>query len=327
MASNVHDTLFKLTFSQVEHAASLLRLLLPPELVAAIDWSTLTLCPGSFVDEALAEKFTDLLFSVMLNGRPSLLYLLFEHQSSAEALMGLRLLSYEVRIWEWWVKENPGAKRIPVVIPVVLHHSPAGWKASVCFEALFDVDEELFKVIAPYVPRFQFILDDVSMASDEELRARAMSALGRLVLLCFRHARSPEELIRRLGGWVDLMREVRRAPNGLAALRAIYRYMFMVTGRSRHEKLVEQLGQALGKKGKAAMMTMDDYDRAMDDLLRKEWAKDGRREILLVQLRTRFGELPEAAVARVNEAETEQLELWAKQVLSAPTLAETLGSD
>lgn len=324
MASNVHDTLFKLTFSQVEHAAGILRLLLPPELVAAIDWSTLTLCPGSFVDEALAEKLTDLLFSVMLNGRPSLLYLLFEHQSSAEALMGLRLLSYEVRIWEWWVKENPGAKRIPVVIPVVLHHSPAGWKAAVCFEALFDVDEELFKVIAPYVPRFQFILDDVSMVSDEELRGRAMSALGRLVLWCFRHSRSPEELIRGLGGWVDLVREVRRAPNGVTALKAIYKYMLKVTERSRRPELVKLLGRALDEEGKVEMISIADELEAEGErrgLLR------GRREMLLVLLRTRFGELPEAAVARVNTAETEQLDLWAKQVLSAPTLADMLGSD
>jgi hypothetical protein len=49
--------------------------------------------------------------------------------------------------------------------------------------------------------------------------------------------------------------------------------------------------------------------------------------MLLELLRTRFGELPEAAVARVNAADVAQLDLWAKQVLSAPTLADMLGSD
>src|SRR5687768_3415913 len=224
MPGNVHDPLFKRTFSTVEHAASILRLLLPPALVARIDWSTLALCPGSFVDEALAERLTDLLFSAALADRPALLYLLFEHQSSSEPLMALRMLRYEVKIWDAWLTENPHAKRIPAILPVVLHHSPEGWTAAVAFEALLDVDEELLAVIAPYVPRFQFVLDDISAASDEDLRGRAMTALGRLVLWCFRYSRTPEEFVRRIGGWVDLVREVRRAPNGVEALKRIYSY-------------------------------------------------------------------------------------------------------
>jgi hypothetical protein len=65
---------------------------------------------------------------------------------------------------------------MPVIIPVVLHHSPKGWTAEVSFEALLDIDPELFETIAPYVPRFRFILDDISATSDEALRVRAISA-------------------------------------------------------------------------------------------------------------------------------------------------------
>src|SRR5688572_2952713 len=201
MPHNAHDLLFRATFSQIEHAASILRLLLPPALVARIDWKTLALCPGSFIDEVLTERFTDLLFSVKLGGRTALAYLVFEHQSGTEPLMGLRMLRYAVKIWDAWLKENPHAKLIPVILPVVLHHSTEGWTAAVAFEALLDVDDELLAVIAPYVPRFQFILDDISAASDEELRGRAMTALGRLVLWCFRHSRTPEEFVHRIGGW------------------------------------------------------------------------------------------------------------------------------
>src|SRR5687768_9681764 len=98
MSGNAHDLLFRSTFSQVEHAASILRLLLPPALVARIDWESLTLCPGSFVDEVLSERQSDLLYSVRVGGRRALLYLLFEHESSSEHLMSFRLLRYEVRI-------------------------------------------------------------------------------------------------------------------------------------------------------------------------------------------------------------------------------------
>jgi predicted transposase YdaD len=86
MPGNVHDLLFRSTFSQLEHAASFLRLVLPPALVARLDWGSLTLCPGSFVDEALGERLTDLLFSILFQGSPALLYLLFEHESRSTRL-------------------------------------------------------------------------------------------------------------------------------------------------------------------------------------------------------------------------------------------------
>jgi hypothetical protein len=62
MASNPHDKLIKFTFSQVENAADEFRTALPPALAARLDFSTLCVCPGSFVDEALRERFTDLLY-------------------------------------------------------------------------------------------------------------------------------------------------------------------------------------------------------------------------------------------------------------------------
>lgn len=320
MPSNVHDRLFRGTFSQPEHAASILRLLLPPELVGRLDWSSLAVCPGSFIDEALSERLTDLLFSIVFGSRPALLYLLFEHESQSEPMMALRLLRYEVRIWEAWLKDHPTAKRLPVIIPVVLHHSPRGWTAEVSFEALLDIEPELFETVAPYVPRFRFILDDISAASDEALRSRAMSALGRLVLWCLRNARTPETLVWGLKGWVDLVREVRRAPNGAAALGMIFRYIFMVNERFDTKELVGLLAQATGEEGKAEMMSVADK-------LMQEGSLLGQRGMLLKLLRRRFGELPEAAVARVNDADLGQLDTWAERVLSAQTLADVIGSD
>ena len=54
--------------------------------------------------------------------------------------------------------------------------------------------------------------------------------------------------------------------------------------------------------------------------------KEERRNVLLKQLRVRFGELPEAAVARVNAAHPAELDLWVERVITAPSLAEVLGS-
>jgi hypothetical protein len=57
-----HDALFRFTFSQPEHAAPLIRSKLQPELARSVDWSSLELRPGSFVDRELEWRHTDLLF-------------------------------------------------------------------------------------------------------------------------------------------------------------------------------------------------------------------------------------------------------------------------
>ncbi|HEY0136536.1 MAG TPA: Rpn family recombination-promoting nuclease/putative transposase [Nannocystis sp.] len=89
MTGTPHDALFKATFSQVVYAAEELRYVLPPELVAVIDFSTMQVEPGSFVDEALRARYTDLLYSLAIAGQDARIYVLFEHQSSGERWMAL----------------------------------------------------------------------------------------------------------------------------------------------------------------------------------------------------------------------------------------------
>jgi flagellar biosynthesis/type III secretory pathway protein FliH len=55
-----------------------------------------------------------------------------------------------------------------------------------------------------------------------------------------------------------------------------------------------------------------------------EGQKKGERTLLLRLLRARFGELPAAAVARIQAAEVAELERWGERVLSAQMLAEVL---
>ena len=78
-----HDALFKWTFSTPARAAEQLRSVLPAEVAARLQWDGLRPEKGEYVDDELKGRLTDLLFSVpTTDGRPALLYLLFEHQSA-----------------------------------------------------------------------------------------------------------------------------------------------------------------------------------------------------------------------------------------------------
>src|SRR5690242_4599323 len=136
MSTTPHDDLVRAILSHPEHAAGELQYLLPPELSARIDWRTLELVPGRFVDEALQHSESDLLFRVQLDGQETFLYLLFEHQSTLDPLMPYRQLRYTVRFWQTWLQDHPAATRLPVVIPMLLCHAPSGWTVPTRFEDL-----------------------------------------------------------------------------------------------------------------------------------------------------------------------------------------------
>jgi len=137
-----HDAFVKYTFSNLENAAVALRSVLPEGLSRRIDWQSLRLESGSHVDHLLSDTHTDLLFSTSIAGRRALLYVLFEHQSTPDALMPLRLLKYIVRVLDWHVEnaKTLGHPKLPLplVVPVVLHHSEDGWTSPTELAALFD---------------------------------------------------------------------------------------------------------------------------------------------------------------------------------------------
>jgi predicted transposase/invertase (TIGR01784 family) len=49
-----HDKFFKETFGRLDTARDFFQIHLPPRLAAAMEWETLKLEPGSFIDERLS---------------------------------------------------------------------------------------------------------------------------------------------------------------------------------------------------------------------------------------------------------------------------------
>jgi predicted transposase/invertase (TIGR01784 family) len=315
MSSSPHDSLFKAVFGQPEHARGALRAVVPAAVAEALDWPSLAPCPGSFIDPALTGRHTDLLFLVAWrDGGEALVYLLFEHQSTSDGLMAFRLLRYLVRIWERWLADHPRAKALPIIVPVVLYHGAEAWSAPVVFDALFDIPDAVRPALAPHLVRFAYLVDDLSEIPDERLRARAMTALGRLVEACFKHARTRPDLLEILSGWADVLREVVSVPNGLEALVLVMRYILLVNDHVEPDALQAFLERVAGPDAKDTIMT------AGERLILQ-----GERGLLLRQLRKRFGNQVDADIERrLAAASGEQVGTWAERVLSAVTLTELM---
>jgi len=317
-----HDALFKKTFSEVEHAAAEFRAVLPPPLVALTDFSTLALCPGSFVDETLAGSQSDLLFTVQVANRPAFLYILFEHQSTPDKLMPLRLLRYVLRILERHVEGKTArtALPLPVVIPVVLHHGEGQWAVARRLEDLFDSDLVTQGGLEEVIPRLGFVLDDLSGLPDEQLEGRALGLVPALTLWALRDARSPTRLVRSFGHWAEAMAELLRAPNGREALWTLFRYITLVADDSVATTLAAAIPDAKSQV-KEALMTL--AEKWMADGEAKGKA-EGKAEALRKLLTLKFGPLPEATASRLATATQTDVDRWLELVLTADTLPAVL---
>jgi len=218
--SSPHDALFRHTFGQPEHAAGLFKARLPLAIVEAIDWSTLTLEPGSFVDDNLTWRHSDLLFRASLQPGHATdpthdvwLYLLVEHQSTPHPLMPARTLIYITRLWSELLRNDPNLKRLPPVLPLVVYHGAESWSAPVHLHEVIAVDAAMRQALAPYLPTFQIALEDLSTQTDDDLRARAFTQLGALTMLCLQRLPLTTDPLNELQRWLDLL-------SGASGLRA-----------------------------------------------------------------------------------------------------------
>ena len=319
-----HDALFKKTFSVPEHAAGELRAVLPPALVALTDFSTLSLCAGTYIDETLAGAESDLLFSVQVASKPALLYLLFEHQSTAPRLMPLRLLSYVVRILQRHVDDAHAAQRdplpLPLVLPVVLHHGEQGWASARRMEELFDLQLVREACVDELIPRLSFVLDDLSKVSDAELGTRALGLVPLLTLWALRDARSPERLVQSVGHWAAALGQLLAAPNGREALWTLFRYIAVVSDDSVTTTLAQAL-ETTQPQVKDALMTIAEKWIAEGEAKgRVEGRVEGKADILGKQLTLKFGSTPDEAVRRITGASEADLDRWLERVLTAATI-------
>jgi hypothetical protein len=310
-----HDRLFKTIFSQAENALGLFRTVLPARLVDAIDPATVHVEPGSFVDAELREVHRDLLFSARLREREVLLYVLVEHQSSVDPLMPLRLLRYVVRVWEAWLREHPGARTIPAVIPLVVHQGAQPWSGPRRLSEIIDLPPELAVAIERYVPALELAFEDLGSVSAEALAALRAPPVARFALVLLRSAAERANFAVVLSRSHDLMRAIYRGSRGVETLGILLRYTLLV-GRMEKKVLREHVREVVGEDaGEVFASTW------CNDLIH-EGRLEGQRALLERLLRARFGDLDDATRSRLAKARVADLERWADRILVAKRLAD-----
>src|SRR5262249_26284377 len=157
------------------------------------------------------------------------------------------------------------------------------------------------------------------------LRAKARGAIGPLVLFCLRNARRAD-LLERIREGPPYFRRALRHRGGPAAVETLVRYILMANRRLDPAALAAAMKSQIGVEARRLVKTVGERliekgHRAGRKEGREEGREEGRaegreealaelRELLLLQLGQRFGQVSERARKRIAAAPAEQLSRW-----------------
>lgn len=320
--AQAHDRYFRAGLQGRAEQVALIGSLFPT-LVPLLDADSVTALDGTFVDEELTLRQTDLALQVRLAGRDVIVYVLVEHQSSVDPLMALRMLRYQVRIWDRYLQANETATKVPAILPAVVYQGRRAWTAATDLRDLLDLDPATDAELAEFLPRLPYRLDDWGQIDVAGLRARPVTAALRLIQLLLTQVSDQPDLLAFLETLHDDLVEVAAAPGGAQQLYAAFTYIVNVSDVSTEE--LHPLASRLGPVVQEALMTTAEKLRAEGRVEgRVEGRAEGQAELLLEQLTVKFGPQPVEVQARVFTATSDQLHTWARRILAADSIDEVL---
>jgi hypothetical protein len=221
-----------------------------------------------------------------------------------------------------------GARFRPAILSVVLHHGSRPWRAPTSLLELTDLSEQQRADFAAHLLSLDFVLDDLRTVPDEDIDARPVGPLARLVLGVMKHARSPELLAFYLAHAADV-RELLATEHGRLGLLIVFRYTRHLNPQLDRKTLIRHLAPLVGPELEHAMHPYEQFLRedlrneVRDEVFQKgvtEGVEKGQREILLRLLTECFGSLPAAVIERVARASRNEIDRWAVRILKAASL-------
>ena len=175
-------------------------------------------------------------------------------------------------------------------------------------------DDGLERVLGDLQVRGSFLLVDLSQVEDSEIASAALGAHARLGMLLLKHAPSlqAERFWALFRTWTHWLTEIVAMEDGQSRLIALLDYVGTVVGTPSRDEL-DIIAAELSEPAAEGVVT---WAQALE----QKGIVKGVRQSLLGILRLRFGEIPDAVVARIEAAEVSQLEAWTARAIEASSL-------
>lgn len=173
------------------------------ELVEFIDFSRLVPLNRRFISDTLQEQESDIVFSVPFQRGSKteelIIYILIEHQSTVDATMGVRVLSYMIELWaaqrRMWESDNVprNERRLHLILPIIFYTGERRWNTPLTLAGIMDIPKEL----ARFVPTFDTLFLNVK-ETDEATLTRTDHSFGWLLTVLQKENADKEAMQRAL---------------------------------------------------------------------------------------------------------------------------------
>lgn len=315
---NLHDGSYKTIFSYPQVVKALLQGFVHQDWVNELDFDSLEKTNSHYVSDDLRERSDDLIWKAHWKDNDVYIYLLLEFQSNHDYFMAVRITTYVSLLYQDLIKSKQvkKGKPLPLVLPIVLHRGDRIWK---CPLNMSELITKTSSDLAQYTPSLRYLLIDVAVYKEQELEA-----VNNIVATLFQLENSTVDsdvigLIKKLYFWVK--------NDNTDLERALKSWVEFVL-RHKLEGVEWQEAKTLGEV--ATMLaknripwTQQWKEQGLKEGIEKgieKGVKNGTINVITLLLKIRFGELPEWAISKLNQASVKELEVWVLNTQNAVTL-------
>lgn len=339
-----HDGLFRAAFARPDALRCEAEVVLPPSLVRTLDFSRVDMLTTRFIDESLHASESDATFRIAQHGRPAFIYVLLEHQRTSDVLMPWRLLRYMTNVWLSAITREPRRTVLPMLVPMVLSNVQGGWRGPTSFAEVLELDDGQRELFTELIPNFEFVLDDLALATSEELRHRPGPKFTKFALWLLAASSSAERVVDEVPQWADIVHQLRQeAPDDHhRALMYLRRTVYMTEAQAKKMRkyfwmepdtrvvTVEDIAYA-GLKEERAEARAKGREEGLEEG-REEGREEGLekglkqgqeaglavlRSALKDQWVVRFGKISKTVSARIAKADASTLKRIAHRLITA----------
>jgi predicted transposase YdaD len=290
------------------------------EIVDAPWVDRLDLASGELVSNSLVHgqhksRQTDILWKFQRKdgGKSTHVYVLLEFQSRPDPTMPVRLMGYKGLLYQLLLDSKVISIRnkLPPILPLIFYNGVGSWKKGMEMGSLIadlDPTAEICR------PQLSFLLVDVRRFPQERLAALNGPVAD---LIRIEQSRDWSEAHARIGRLRQSVTDPSLRTAFESWLQSVILPRFGVT-----EEIAAQFNlESFETMESLLARNIDRWNRQ----IRKEGRQEGQAQLLLRQLRLKFGPLSPENEKRVLSAGANRLEEWGERILTAERLEDVFG--
>jgi hypothetical protein len=224
-----------------------------------------------------------------------------------------------LNIWELSLTQN---EKLPVVIPIIVYHGKEKWIIKPLHSYFDNIDEELM----PFIPDFTYILSDLSMYSNEEIKNKVFKGIFlKAALLILKNSSHPEKLIEALDKFIEIGYIYKEERKGTIFLLKVLKYIYSLWDIKRDEDYKDKIEKVLGKQGVDVMTILEDIELKAENRGKEKQKIIDKQDILIRQLEKKFGLSRDDVTLIKSIEDVNRLDVALDEILFSESKLEVLG--